>query len=262
MSKGFTHVFTMIDRSIRWVEVVPLATTSAAECAAAMVREWVARFGVPDAVTSDRGAQFTSTLWAAFCGLLGIQHHPTSAYHPQANGMVERFHRQLKNSLRARLCGSNWVDHLPWVLLGLRAAPKEDSGVSSAEMLYGSPLSLPGQFLTSAEPPPERFLIQLQEMAAGFMPPPTRTPPPGTEVSPALLAAKFVYIRRGAAASSLASLYEGPFAIVQSGEKVFRVRVGPRVEVVSVDRLKPHMGAEAPRPASPPSRGRPPLLPV
>jgi transposase InsO family protein len=177
MSRGFTHAFTMIDRSTRWVEVVPLATTSAADCAAAVAREWVARFGVPDAVTSDRGAQFTSTLWAAFCGLLGIQHHPTTAYHPQANGMVERFHRKLKNSLRARLCGPNWVDHLPWVLLGLRAAPKEDSGVSSAEMLYGSPLSLPGQFLASEEPPPERFLTPLQEMAAGFVPPPTRTPP-------------------------------------------------------------------------------------
>ncbi len=60
----------------------------------------------------------------------------------------------------------------------------------------------------------------------------------------------------------MAPLYEGPFAVVQSGEKVFQVRVGPRVEVVSVDRLKPHMGADVPRPASPPSRGRPPLLPV
>jgi hypothetical protein len=196
---GPLPMFTMIDRSTRWVEVVPLAATSAADCAAAVAKEWVARFGVPDAVTSDRGAQFTSTFWATFCGLLGIQHHPTTAYHPQANGMVERFHRQLKNSLRARLCGPNWVDHLPWVLLGLRAAPKEDSGVSSAEMLYGSPLSLPGQFLASAEPPPEQFLIQLQEMAAGFVLPPTRAPPPGPEVPPALLGAKFVYIRRGAA---------------------------------------------------------------
>jgi transposase InsO family protein len=262
MSKGFTHIFTIIDRSTRWVEVVPLATTSAADCAAAMVREWVARFGVPDVVTSDRGAQFTSTLWAAFCGLLGIQHHPTTAYHPQANGMIERFHRQLKNSLRARLCGANWMDHLPWVLLGLRAAPKEDSGVSTAEMLYGSPLSLPGQFLASKEPPPERFLSQLQELAAGFVPPPIRPPPIGPAVSPALLAARFVYIRRGAAASSLAPLYEGPFAVVESGVKVFRVQVGPRVEVVSVDRLKPHLGADTPNTASPPARGRPPLPPV
>ncbi len=175
---------------------------------------------------------------------------------------VERFHRQLKNSLQARLCGPNWVDHLPWVLLGLRAAPKEDSGVSSAEMLYGSPLSLPGKFLASAEPPPEQFLIQLQEMAAGFVPPPTRAPPPGPKVPSALLGAKFVYIRRGAAASSLAPLYEGPFAVVQSGEKVFKVRVGPKVEAVSVDRLKPHLGANVPQAASPPTRGRLPRLPI
>jgi hypothetical protein len=54
----------------------------------------------------------------------------------------------------------------------------------------------------------------------------------------------------------------GAFAVVESSEKVFRVRVGPRVEVVSVDRLKPHLGADTPRPASPPTRARPPLLPA
>jgi hypothetical protein len=242
--------------------VVPLTATGATDCAAAMVREWVARFGVQDAVTSDRGIQSMSTLWAAVCELLGIEHHPTSAYHPQANGMVERFHRQLKNSLRARLCGANWMDHLPWVLLGLRAAPKEDSGVSSAEMLYGSPLILPGQFITSAESPPEQFLTHLQEMAAGFVLPPTRPPPPGPAISPALLTAKFVYIRRGAAGLSLVPHYEGPFAVVESGGKAFRVRLGQRVEVVSVDRLKPHLGSDQPQLASPPTRGRPPLLPT
>jgi hypothetical protein len=94
------------------------------------------------------------------------------------------------------------------------------------------------------------------------VPPPTRPPPTGTAVSPKLLSSNFVYIRRGAAASPLTPLYEGPFAVVQSGQKVFRVRVGSRVEVVSVDRLKPHLGAEAPRLASPPLRGRPPLLPA
>jgi hypothetical protein len=85
------------------------------------------------------------------------------------------------------------MDHLPWVLLGLRAAPKEDTGVSSAEMLYGLPLTLPGQFITSMEPLPEQFLTQLQETAAGFVPPPTRSPSPWPAISPALFAARFVY---------------------------------------------------------------------
>ena len=59
--------------------------------------------------------------------------------------MVERFHRQHKDALRARQATTDWPAHLPWALLGLRAAPKEDSGVSSAEMLYGVPLRLPAE---------------------------------------------------------------------------------------------------------------------
>ena len=51
--------------------------------------------------------------------LLGAQLHHTTAYHPQANGIVERFHRQLKAALKARLVGPAWVDELPLVLLGL-----------------------------------------------------------------------------------------------------------------------------------------------
>jgi hypothetical protein len=117
----FTHLFTMINGSSRWMEgvVAPLTAISVADCALAMVREWVFLFGVPDAITSDCDAQFTSTLWSAFCGahitsalwsafcgILGIQHHPTTAYVPQANGMLKHFHWQLKNSLRARLCGT------------------------------------------------------------------------------------------------------------------------------------------------------------
>ncbi len=76
----------------------------------------------------------------------------TTAYHPQSNGMVERFHRQLKEALRSRECGINWAAHLPWVLMGLRAAPKDDSSISSAELVYGQELRLPGQPTLSTAP--------------------------------------------------------------------------------------------------------------
>ena len=101
-SQGNTFIFTIIDRTSRWVEAVPLPSTSAAACATALCSAWVCRFGVPDSLTSDRGPQFTSAVWAALCGFLGTDHSPTTAYHPQSNGMVERWHRRLKDTLRAR----------------------------------------------------------------------------------------------------------------------------------------------------------------
>jgi transposase InsO family protein len=117
---------------------VPIKTISAVDCADAFIATWVSRFGVAANLTSDRGAQFTAVVWSALCLKLGISHQMTTAYHPQSNGMVERVHRQLKDALRSRLAGVLWPQHLPWVLLGLREAPKEDSGISSAELTYGA----------------------------------------------------------------------------------------------------------------------------
>lgn len=122
-SRGCTHLLTMVDRTTWWPEAVPLASTTAEEVAQAFVSTWVARFGPPADLTSDRGAQFTSELWNAMARSLGTQPYPTTAYNPQANGLCERFHRSLKAALRASLTDGAWVDRLPWALLGLRTAP-------------------------------------------------------------------------------------------------------------------------------------------
>ena len=79
---------------------------------------------------------------------MGIHRDMTTAYHPQHNGKLERWHRYLKNSLRSRLLGrQNWVAELPWVLLGLRAAPILDTGVSPALMVTGQLPALPGHLV-------------------------------------------------------------------------------------------------------------------
>ena len=113
-------------------------------------------------MTSDRGTQFTSEIWTELCSCIGIKHSPTTAYHPQANRMVERYHRQLKDALRACLAGAYWYHHLPWVLLGLHSALKEDYAVSSVEMVYGSPITLPGQFLDAPDPPNKEFIQNIK----------------------------------------------------------------------------------------------------
>ena len=121
-SQGMTYLFTIIDRFTRWPEAIPVPDAHASTCASALLHHWVARFGVPVDITSDRGRQFTSVLWTQLNMLLGVETNTTTAYHPQANGMVERLHRQLKSSLKARTTGANWFGELPMVLLGIRSS--------------------------------------------------------------------------------------------------------------------------------------------
>ena len=80
---------------------------------------------MPARITTDRGTQFTSGTWGDWCQKQGVQHITTTAYHQQANGMVERIHRTLKAALCARGGAAAWKDHLTWVLLGMQAAPRD-----------------------------------------------------------------------------------------------------------------------------------------
>ena len=63
-SESKTYLFTIVDRFTRWPEVIPMEDSATETCARALIRHWIARFGVPDDLTSDRGPQFTSHLWA------------------------------------------------------------------------------------------------------------------------------------------------------------------------------------------------------
>ena len=249
--EGYTYLLTVIDRTSRWPEAIPLKTISAQDVADNFITGWVARFGVPRVVTTDRGTQFTSAIWECMCRTLGVQHVVTTAYHPQSNGMVERLHRQVKQSLRARNCGNSWANHLPWVLLGIRAAPKEDSSVSAAEVVYGETLTLPGQLHDLAG----QSVVQ-QEQETPLIPLRDRNYRELARNS-VLEGVEFVYVRRGPVGAPFSQSYSGPYRILSKNRKSYQLQIGARTEWVSADRLKPHRGA-APEPAQPPRRGRPP----
>ena len=261
-SNGFTHLLTVVDRFTRWPEAIPLSDTTTPACAQALVTQWIARFGAPMDITSDRGPQFTSHLWTSVAQLLGTTLHHTTAYHPQSNGLVERFHRHLKSAIRARLTGPNWTKELPWVLLGIRTAPKEDLGCSSAELVYGTPLTVPGDFVASHSPPTDHHsqLQRLREQVRALAPVPTSQhgAVPAT-VPNTLQKSKFVFIRRDAHRTPLQRPYEGPFRVIETGTKTFKIDIGGRPQVITIDRLKPaHLDVDGPVPiAKPNPRGRP-----
>ena len=263
-SQNCSYILTMIDRTTHWPEAVPLSSISTETCVKAFISTRISRFGVPATLTSDRGVQFTSSVWAGVCQVLGISASQTTSFHPQSNGMIERFHRSLKSSLRARAADSDWVSHLPLVLLGLRSVPKEDTGFSISEAVYGSALTIPGEFLDGPELPSSQFLSNIQKVISGFsVPPPHHIPQqPPAEVPVPLSNAKFVFVREDASKPSLAPLYRGPYLVLERRSKFFHLLVGQKVDFVSVDRLKPVFSDFPVVPADPPPRGRPPLRPA
>ena len=128
-----------------------MVNTSTTECATALIRHWMSRFGVPLVMSSERDSQFTSTLWNEI--------HRTTTYHHQSNGIIDSFHCTLKAALKARLQGPNWADKLPWILLSLKTVPKQDFVRSSAELVFGEPPTVPGPFIDTTTGDPFQSLM-------------------------------------------------------------------------------------------------------
>lgn len=148
-SNGNRYCLTCIDRFSSWPAAVPIEDMTSETVAKALLNNWICIFGAPHTITTDQGRQFESKLFKELSKLCGTTHLRTTAYHPQANGMIERFHRALKTALKS-YNSTNWTENLPLILLGLRATFKIDINSTPAEMLFGTTLKLPGDFFETS----------------------------------------------------------------------------------------------------------------
>ena len=243
-SNGNRYILTCVDRFTRWPEATPLTDISTDTVARAFITTWVSRFGVPLSLTSDRGSQFESSVWGKVMTLLGIRRFRTASYHPQANATVERFHRQLKASLMATdQPREEWSSALPLVLLGIRASLKQDLHRSSAELVYGTTLRLPGELLCSSPDTPscsiQDFSTSLQHYMASLQPVQPRTLPKKTFVSQDLQACSHVFVRVDAVKRPLQQPYEGPFEVFRRTKKNVTINKNSASQVIAIDRVKP-----------------------
>jgi len=139
-SAGNSVILTIIDRFSKAVHFVPLSKLpSALETAELLVHHVFRLHGIPMDIVSDRGPQFSSQVWRAFCGALGARVSLSSGYHPQSNGQTERANQDLEAALRC-VCARNpssWSVQLPWVEYAHNSLSTSATGMSPFMVMYG-----------------------------------------------------------------------------------------------------------------------------
>ncbi|GBO27474.1 Transposon Ty3-I Gag-Pol polyprotein [Araneus ventricosus] len=240
-SEGKTYCLTCIDRFTCWIELIPLANVTAETVAREFYDHWISRFGMPYRVITDQGSQFRSELFKNIGVICGFKVCTTTAFHPQCNGKIERIHRTLKAAIRAH-DSIKWTQTLSTVLLGLRSALRGDTNYTIAQMVYGQPIRLPGEFFEKPKSilDTDTFAKELQKQMELLKPLDIRRhPSQKIFVHKDLHTCTHVSIRIDRVRKPLEPPYDGPFPVVKRHDKYFAVTIKGKDINISIDRLKP-----------------------
>nr|AHN53418.1 pol polyprotein [Nuttalliella namaqua] len=136
---GNCWVIVVIDHLTRYVITGPLPSSTAADVAQFFIHQVLLRHGAPRVMISDRGRQFLSELLKEVLAACSVTHRFTSPYHPQTNGLTERFNHTLADMLSFYISSehTNWDELLPYVTFAYNTAVQSTTHYSPFFLLFG-----------------------------------------------------------------------------------------------------------------------------
>ena len=142
---GNRHVVIAVDYFTKWVIAKAVPSKETIHIVDFFVRRLVLQHGAPVYVISDRGASFKADFAEKLFEALQSNHLVTTAYHPQCNGLVERFNHTFAEmlSMFVNAKHSDWDDVIDHVVFAYNSSRHESTGVSPFYMLYGREPRLP-----------------------------------------------------------------------------------------------------------------------
>ena len=144
--RGHRYILTMIDCFTRYGIAVPLIDQSAEVVIASVIHHYITVYGTPRRILTDQGRNFESDQFAKFCLLFRISKIRTTAYHPQSNGICERFNQTLKNSLAKILSKdqqNSWDLYLNFAVFSYNLSIHSSTGFTPFFLTFGTEARLP-----------------------------------------------------------------------------------------------------------------------
>lgn len=126
---GNRYMLVITDYGTKYPEVFPLKYVKAKMVAFSLV-QFFSRVGFAQEIVTDQGTNFMSNLLKQVYQFLGIKGVRTTPYHPQTDGLTERFNQTLKQMLLMFVdkTGSDWDQWLPYLLFAYREVPQAGGG--------------------------------------------------------------------------------------------------------------------------------------
>eukprot|EP00731_Ephydatia_muelleri_P005995 Em0003g243a len=143
-TSGNSYILTLCDYFTTWVEAVALPTKEASGIASSLFKIFM-KMGLPAVITTDQGSELKNQLNDEMMKILNIKHHLITAYHPQSNGLVERFNQSLQKMLRKYIQEKKekWDDYLDTCTFAYNTSRHESTKFTPFEIMFGRKAILP-----------------------------------------------------------------------------------------------------------------------
>ena len=134
---GNAYIVVFVDYLTKWPEAFATPDQTSLTIMKLFVEKIISRHVVPHQLLSDLGQAFLSKLLLGICSILGVKKVNTTAYHPQTDGLVERFNRTLTDMLAKRRGNGDkeWDEILPYALFAYRSTEQVSTGESPFRLL-------------------------------------------------------------------------------------------------------------------------------
>ena len=165
-------ILVITDYLTKWIEAEPLPDAKAETIARVFVEKVLTRHAAPKRILTDQGSNFMSELFEQVNKLLGVEHSSTTAYHPQTDGLTERFNKTLMMMLSMYTSEEqdDWDEYIPYVLMAYTSSIHPATGQEPFTMLYGRTPRFPSDIVTDQigkldmkEEEAEKYIEQLKE---------------------------------------------------------------------------------------------------